>query len=74
MHRGVPLALALFTTSLVPASAARATAPPSSAPLPLERFFDNVAVSHDARPATPVPAVAPAPRRLPGRPSELTHG
>ncbi|MFB7330216.1 SGNH/GDSL hydrolase family protein [Streptomyces adustus] len=54
MHRGVrgvPLALALFTTALVPASAARASAAPSSAPLPLERFFDNVAVSDDARPA-----------------------
>ncbi|MPY36486.1 SGNH/GDSL hydrolase family protein, partial [Streptomyces adustus] len=54
MHRGVrgvALALALFTTALVPASAARASAAPSSAPLPLERFFDNVAVSDDARPA-----------------------
>ncbi|MER5750840.1 SGNH/GDSL hydrolase family protein [Streptomyces sp. NPDC002088] len=54
MHRGVrgfPLALALFTTALVPASAARATDPPRSAPLPLERLFDNTAVSDDARPA-----------------------
>ncbi|MFD8999776.1 SGNH/GDSL hydrolase family protein [Streptomyces sp. NPDC059582] len=48
--RSLPLALALSATALVPASAARANASPPSLPLPLERLFDNTAVSDDDRP------------------------
>lgn len=35
---------------LVPAASARASAGGSGQPLPLERLFDNTAVSDDARP------------------------
>lgn len=47
---GAAAVLALLT-SLVPVASAQAAAPHRPVPLPLERLFDNRAVSDDARPA-----------------------
>lgn len=54
MRRGVrvlPVALVLCATAVLPACSTRAVAIDRSVPLPLERLFDNTAVSDDARPA-----------------------
>ncbi|MEU7576827.1 SGNH/GDSL hydrolase family protein [Streptomyces sp. NPDC041068] len=47
---GTAAVLTLFT-GLVPVASAQAAAPHRPGPLPLERLFDNSAVSDDARPA-----------------------
>ncbi|MFD7874780.1 polysaccharide deacetylase family protein [Streptomyces sp. NPDC059766] len=61
---GGTLAAGCATTGAAAHPAPASTTPTGAAP----------ARPASARAATPVPAVAPAPRRLPGRPSELTHG